>query len=182
MTTTESQEHSPTPEPVETPAPVPPRPATPPQGDTSPPPAPQNSGTPTEPQGNPFLAAQGVSDGNVVTTDAPVTRSFVKQAKETPAAGVRGMMYKATGGLINTGLSRREIHQRELYQRIAKPISGTRNIVFMCLKGGISKTSNTCGIGLSLAEHRPDSALRSIRTPMPETSQTDSSVTTRWSR
>lgn len=159
MTTTESQEHSPTPEPVATPAPVPPRPATPPQGDTSPPPAPQNSGTPTEPQGNPFLAAQGVSDGNVVTTDAPVTRSFVKQAKETPAAGVRGMMYKATGGLINTGLSRREIHQRELYQRIAKPISGTRNIVFMCLKGGISKTSNTCGIGLSLAEHRPDSVL-----------------------
>lgn len=41
MTTTESQEHSPTPEPVATPAPVPPRPATPPQGDTSPPPAPR---------------------------------------------------------------------------------------------------------------------------------------------
>lgn len=91
--------------------------------------------------------------------EAPIGRSFVKEAKDVPAEGFRGVVYKATGGLLNTGPSRREIHRRELHGRVAKPISGTRNIVYMCLKGGISKTSTTSGVGLTLAEYRPDSVL-----------------------
>lgn len=97
--------------------------------------------------------------GNATIDGSPIARSFVKEAKEVPGEGLRGVVYKATGGLFNAGPSRREIHRRELHSRVAKPISGTRNIVEMCLKGGISKTSTTCGVGLTLAEYRPDSVL-----------------------
>lgn len=145
--------------------PTPPRPASPPNTAQAPVPSPQptaatepgHSGAAFQPPvdpaptGNPFITSQ--------PADPPIARSFVKEAKEIPAEGLRGAVYKASGGLVNPGLSRRELHRRELYQRVAKPIAGTRNIVYMCLKGGISKTSTTCGVGLTLAEYRPDSVL-----------------------
>lgn len=106
-----------------------------------------------------ILSHQHPVASGAATDDSPIARSFVKEAKDVPGEGLRGAVYKASGGLFNVGPSRREIHQRELHARVAKPIAGTRNIVYMCLKGGISKTSNTCGVGLTLAEHRPDSVL-----------------------
>lgn len=151
-------------------APTPPRPAAPPPSATTvmppqerPEPSPQGTAfhPPVEHSANPGLV---LGDGSPAYTgspgaDVPIGRSFVKEAKDVPAEGLRGVVYKATGGLLNTGPSRREIHRRELHTRVAKPISGTRNIVMMCLKGGISKTSSTCGVGLTLAEYRPDSVL-----------------------
>lgn len=145
--------------------PTPPRPAAPPSTAPDPAPSPQpaavtetgHSGTAFQPPadpapaGNPFITPQ--------PNDPPIARSFVKEAKEIPAEGLRGAVYKASGGLVNPGLSRRELHRRELHQRVAKPIAGTRNIVYMCFKGGISKTSTTCGVGLTLAEYRPDAVL-----------------------
>ena len=154
---------TPQPEPVvetqPTAAPAPARPAQAPQAQSVSPAAPVNTGPrPQAAPASPATQATPLTDG-FITTDLPVARSFVKQSKDVPAEGFRGFVTKASGGLVNPGLSRRELHRRELHQRVAKPITGTRNIVFMCLKGGISKTSTTCGVGLSLAEFRPDAVL-----------------------
>lgn len=146
-------------------APTPPRPSAPPPNAASVMPrqahAEQPLQAPVEPSTNPGLVLGDNSPAHTgaAATEAPIARSFVKEAKVVPAEGFRGVVYKATGGLLNTGPSRREIHRRELHGRVAKPISGTRNIVYMCLKGGISKTSTTSGVGLTLAEYRPDSVL-----------------------
>lgn len=157
-----AEETTPVPQPVQE---TPPRPTTPPPSAAAVMPSQSHSGMAYAPLsqdtqhqgislGQPQVAASGT-----LTNDSPIARSFVKEAKDVPGEGLRGAVYKASGGLFNVGPSRREIHQRELHARVAKPIAGTRNIVYMCLKGGISKTSNTCGVGLTLAEHRPDSVL-----------------------
>ncbi|MGO0605535.1 MinD/ParA family ATP-binding protein [Brevibacterium linens] len=146
-------------QPTTAPTPVPPRPEQAPQAQSDSPATPENTGPiPQAAPASPMTQTAPFTDG-FITTDPPVARSFVKQSKDVPAEGFRGFVSKASGGLVNPGLSRRELHRRELHQRVAKPITGTRNIVFMCLKGGISKTSTTCGVGLSLAEFRPDAVL-----------------------
>lgn len=151
-------------------APTPPRPSTPPPAAASVMPRQEHAEHPPQetvlqapvessPNSGLVLGDNSPAYTAAPTAEAPIGRSFVKEAKEVPAEGLRGVMYKASGGLINTGPSRREIHRRELHTRVAKPISGTRNITQMCLKGGISKTSTTGGVGLTLAEYRPDSVL-----------------------
>lgn len=91
---------------------------------------------------------------------APLTSgSFVKETTPAPQEGVQAAIYKLTGGLWNLGPGAAERYRSELHERASKPIQGTRNVTFMCLKGGISKTSTTLGVGLTLAEHRPDAVL-----------------------
>lgn len=88
-----------------------------------------------------------------------VEGSFVRETTPAPTEGVQSIVYKLTGGLWNLGPGQRERYKSDLHARAAKQITGTRNVTFMCLKGGISKTSTTLGVGLTLAEHRPDSVL-----------------------
>lgn len=90
--------------------------------------------------------------------DAP-TRSFVTETKAVPQEGMQATIYKLTGGAINLGPGGRETYRRSLRDRVSKPIEGTRNVTMMCLKGGISKTSTTVGLGLTFADVRPDSVL-----------------------
>lgn len=92
-------------------------------------------------------------------TTPPRSGSFVRESTPAPRQGMQSVVYKMTGGLWNLGPGQTERYQDELHQRAAKQITGTRNVTFMCLKGGISKTSTTLGVGLTLAEHRPDSVL-----------------------
>ncbi|MGO1184460.1 MAG: MinD/ParA family ATP-binding protein [Micrococcaceae bacterium] len=92
-------------------------------------------------------------------TTPPRSGSFVRESTPAPTQGMQSVVYKMTGGLWNLGPGQREQYKDELHQRAAKQITGTRNVTFMCLKGGISKTSTTLGVGLTLAEHRPDSVL-----------------------
>src|SRR5699024_523662 len=87
------------------------------------------------------------------------TASFVRETTPAPQHGVQSVVYKLTGGRWNLGPGQAEQYESQLHARAAKTIHGSRNVTFMCLKGGISKTSTTLGVGLTLAEHRPDSVL-----------------------
>ena len=76
---------------------------------------------------------------------AEAGRPFVAVAAEKPQGGFRRFLYDATGGAINIGPSQKELRERELIERIARPLQGSHNTAVLSLKGGIGKTSTHGG-------------------------------------
>ncbi len=81
---------------------------------------------------------------------------FVREQKPRPVGGLRGALYKMTGGSLNLGPSARQREEDELARRISRQLQGSYNTAVLSLKGGIGKTSTTVGVGLTLAEYRGD--------------------------
>ena len=81
---------------------------------------------------------------------------FVREQKPCPVGGLRGALYKLTGGSLNLGPSARQREEDELARRISRQLQGSYNTAVLSLKGGIGKTSTTVGVGLTLAEYRGD--------------------------
>ncbi|WP_445153565.1 MinD/ParA family ATP-binding protein [Arthrobacter sp. Hor0625] len=81
---------------------------------------------------------------------------FVREQKPRPVGGLRGALYKLTGGSLNLGPSARQREEDELARRISRQLQGSYNTAVLSLKGGIGKTSTTVGVGLTLAEYRGD--------------------------
>lgn len=81
---------------------------------------------------------------------------FVKEQKPRPIGGIRGALYKLTGGAWNLGPGAKQRQEDELVRRISRQLQGSYNTAVLSLKGGIGKTSTTVGVGLTLAEFRGD--------------------------
>ncbi|WP_240471816.1 MinD/ParA family ATP-binding protein [Pseudarthrobacter phenanthrenivorans] len=81
---------------------------------------------------------------------------FVKEQKPRPVGGIRGALYKLTGGAWNLGPGPKQRQEDELARRISRQLQGSYNTAILSLKGGIGKTSTTVGVGLTLAEYRGD--------------------------
>ncbi|MEV4987907.1 MinD/ParA family ATP-binding protein [Pseudarthrobacter sp. LMD1-1-1.1] len=81
---------------------------------------------------------------------------FVKEQKPRPKGGIRGALYKLTGGAWNLGPGPKQRQEDELGRRISRQLQGSYNTAILSLKGGIGKTSTTVGVGLTLAEYRGD--------------------------
>ncbi|WP_432393373.1 MinD/ParA family ATP-binding protein [Pseudarthrobacter sp. L19] len=81
---------------------------------------------------------------------------FVREQKPRPVGGLRGALYKLTGGSLNLGPSAKQREEDELARRISRQLQGSYNTAVLSLKGGIGKTSTTVGVGLTLAEYRGD--------------------------
>lgn len=84
------------------------------------------------------------------------TTSFVKPSKDRPHGGLRGAVYKASGGTVNLGPSAKQREDDALEKRISRQLQGAYNTAVLSLKGGIGKTSTTVGVGMTLAEFRGD--------------------------
>ncbi|MHA7173297.1 MinD/ParA family ATP-binding protein [Arthrobacter monumenti] len=84
------------------------------------------------------------------------TTAFVKPTKDRPTGGLRGALYKASGGTVNLGPSARQREDDALEKRISRQLHGAYNTAVLSLKGGIGKTSTTVGVGMTLAEFRGD--------------------------
>lgn len=82
--------------------------------------------------------------------------SFVKPTKDRPSGGLRGAVYKASGGTVNLGPSARQREDDAIEKRISRQLHGAYNTAVLSLKGGIGKTSTTVGVGMTLAEFRGD--------------------------
>ncbi|MEA5453651.1 MinD/ParA family protein [Sinomonas sp. JGH33] len=82
---------------------------------------------------------------------------FVKAAPSVAPRGFRGFLYRITGGALNLGPTAAEEAEAELDRRIRRRLDGSRNTVFLSLKGGVGKTSTTVGVGLTLADLRSGS-------------------------
>jgi len=81
---------------------------------------------------------------------------FVKEQKPRPVGGIRGALYRLSGGAWNLGPGPKQRQEDELARRISRQLQGSYNTAILSLKGGIGKTSTTVGVGLTLAEYRGD--------------------------
>jgi MinD-like ATPase involved in chromosome partitioning or flagellar assembly len=82
--------------------------------------------------------------------------TIVRFRGERPERGLRGMLYRVTGGLVNPGLGAAERARRDRLRRIRNPVPGTHQIAVTSIKGGVGKTTVSACLGLVLAEHRGD--------------------------
>jgi MinD-like ATPase involved in chromosome partitioning or flagellar assembly len=82
--------------------------------------------------------------------------AIVRFRSDRPQSGWRGMMYKASGGLVNPGIGPAEKARQEQLRRIRRPLPGSHQIAVSSLKGGVGKTSVAACLGLVLAENRGD--------------------------
>jgi MinD-like ATPase involved in chromosome partitioning or flagellar assembly len=95
---------------------------------------------------------QAASDaGDALTADA-----MVRRRAERPDGGWRGLLYAASGGLLNPGPGPAELARREQVQRIRRPLGSAHQIAVSSINGGVGKTTVAACVGLVLAEHRGD--------------------------
>jgi MinD-like ATPase involved in chromosome partitioning or flagellar assembly len=73
-----------------------------------------------------------------------------------PMSGWRRAVYRASGGRVNPGVSRKEGELQDLLDQIRQPISGDFRIAVLSIKGGVGKTTTTLGLGSALAMVRVD--------------------------
>ena len=108
----------------------------------------------------PTRAPRSASRAAPLTAPAPDFLSspglFVREQQPRPVGGLRGALYKMTGGSLNLGPSARQREEDELARRISRQLQGSYNTAVLSLQGGIGKTSTTVGVGLTLAEYRGD--------------------------
>ncbi|NWJ69934.1 MinD/ParA family protein [Pseudonocardia sp. ICBG1122] len=85
-----------------------------------------------------------------------VLTNLVRVRSSPPKEGWRAIVYRATRGRWNLGLSESEARLREQLQKIRTPLPGPHSVVVGSIKGGIGKTTVSSLLGLALAEHRGD--------------------------
>lgn len=64
-----------------------------------------------------------------------------------------------TGGLINLGPSAAQLREQERMARIQRPLRGAHVTTYLCLKGGITKTTTCIGTALTAAQYRPEAVV-----------------------
>lgn len=93
---------------------------------------------------------------DVLVSPAPLVRT----RPPAPQSGLRRWVHRLSGGTINPGPSatERRILDRDerVMQRMAREFHVT---TYLCLKGGIAKTSSAIGVAKTMAEARPDATL-----------------------
>ncbi|WP_240424053.1 MinD/ParA family ATP-binding protein [Microbacterium halotolerans] len=96
----------------------------------------------------------GGESANQLTSDRLIESS---RRRVQPEGAWRGFFYRATGGLINLGDSRKVRRRKELTARIAAPLPGrARFVPVLSRKGGVGKTTVTTLLGMALADGRDD--------------------------
>lgn len=141
-----------------------------------PPPPPSGSGTPglsTPPQRRPDPSQPGphwrvpppparpmtpgrvAQSGSVGQLHVDIRESdLVKPHKDVPTQGWRKVFYKLTR--INVGVSPAERRWNDLNRRISTNLRGDYLIGVLQIKGGVSKTTTTIGLGQALSRYRDD--------------------------
>lgn len=88
------------------------------------------------------------------------TTALIRHRKPAPPSGLRRLLYKASGGLINLGQSQADMTRQQLMARARTPAAtGRRRIALVSLKGGVGKTTTTLMLGHTLAQLRGDNVV-----------------------
>ncbi|WP_232668617.1 MinD/ParA family ATP-binding protein [Pseudonocardia sp. TRM90224] len=112
---------------------------------------------PWEPRPVPPEAADRPMAREAPSSRTELTHDNLTQHRDNrPRDGWRRMLYTCTGGLLNPGLSRAEVERAQLCARIRRPLTGSRRIAVISIKGGVSKTTTSACLGAALAEIRGD--------------------------
>jgi MinD-like ATPase involved in chromosome partitioning or flagellar assembly len=94
---------------------------------------------------------QELPDSGQLTAD-----TIVRRRVDRPQTGWRGMVFTASRGLLNPGLSPDEHAHREQVERIRRPLGSAHQIGVTSINGGVGKTTVAACVGLVLAEYRGD--------------------------
>lgn len=119
----------------------------------------------SDPQSREAAPAQPVTEPEggvepVAGVDSPVIqRPLVRQRKQVPSSGMRRLVYVLTGGAVNPGVSRSEAAVLSRTDRLQQPLRGRHVTTYLCLKGGIAKTSTCIGVAQTFAQLRADATL-----------------------
>lgn len=116
-----------------------------------PPPAPQVTA-----DRNAELPAPPLAGATAPPSPFSAENAFVREVQPAPEGGLRRLLYRATGGAINLGLSPEDARRRDMIAAVRTRAIDPEVIAVICLKGGIGKTSTTAGVGLTLAHYRGD--------------------------
>ncbi len=104
---------------------------------------------PPEPLSSPVRAEPGMDLAGLLPTRKP-----------PPPGGIRRLLFRATGGLVNLGPSPADQSNQKLVERALAPAaSGRRRIAAISLKGGVGKTTTTVMLGHTLASLRGDNVI-----------------------
>jgi len=76
-----------------------------------------------------------------------------------PTSGPRRWVHAMTGGLVNLGPSAAQLREQERMARIQRPLRGAHVTTYLCLKGGITKTTTCIGTALTAAQYRPEAVV-----------------------
>lgn len=106
--------------------------------------------------GSTFPTGPPEENGKPMTAAELSAESIVRARPDEPVAGWRRAVLRATGGLVNPGPGRSEVHRRDLLHRIRHPLLASHRIAVTSIKGGVGKTTVATLLGLTLAENRGD--------------------------
>ncbi|GHH65155.1 hypothetical protein GCM10017673_08710 [Streptosporangium violaceochromogenes] len=91
------------------------------------------------------------------SADSLDPESLLRGRRNAPSGGWRGLVYRASAGLIKPGESPEVRRRRELLGRARTPVAtGHHRVAVLSLKGGVGKTTTTVGLGATLAQARGD--------------------------
>ncbi|WP_082762426.1 MinD/ParA family ATP-binding protein, partial [Mycolicibacterium vaccae] len=93
---------------------------------------------------------RSLTDRSVDTGDSLVREQL------TPQFGWRRVLYRATKGRVNPGVSQKDREQQALLEQIRQPIASDFRIAVLSIKGGVGKTTTTIGLGSAFAMVRSD--------------------------
>lgn len=81
-----------------------------------------------------------------------------KRVATIPTEGWRRLVYDATGGQINPGISAAQAHRQERHVKIDTPVDVVR-ITVNCAQGGVGKSTTTVALGTVFAQKRRDQSV-----------------------
>jgi len=84
------------------------------------------------------------------------TGDAVADDQLTPQFGWRRMVYRATKGRVNPGVSQKDRDQQALLEQIRQPLASDFRIAVLSIKGGVGKTTTTIGLGSAFGMVRSD--------------------------
>ena len=98
-------------------------------------------------------------EAGALQAGAPVTPQLLRPRPLEPTSGPRRWVHAMTGGLINLGPSAAQLREQERMARIQRPLRGAHVTTYLCLKGGITKTTTCIGTALTAAQYRPEAVV-----------------------
>lgn len=98
-------------------------------------------------------------EAGALQAGAPVTPQLLRPRPLEPTSGPRRWVHAMTGGLINLGPSTAQLREQERMARIQRPLRGAHVTTYLCLKGGITKTTTCIGTALTAAQYRPEAVV-----------------------
>jgi len=73
-----------------------------------------------------------------------------------PRAGWKRALFRGSGGRVVAGPSAGELLERELVDRVKRPVRGCRRVAVLSRKGGVGKTTTALMLGHTFASYRGD--------------------------